>query len=72
MSRKKVGGSQASSLTRHYKRNIHDQFLSVQITAARHAIKIACRAFVAAVGNTCSHILVLVGDRACKSGNTVS
>jgi hypothetical protein len=43
----------------------------VQITAARHAVKIDCGVSVADVGNTCCVILVMVGDRARKSGNTV-
>jgi hypothetical protein len=65
-------GIQASIPTRHYKCNTQYPFLSVQIRAVRHAIKIDCGVVVDAVGNTCSHILVMVGDRACKSGNTVS
>ena len=46
--------------------------LSLQITATRHAIKTDCGVGVTAVGYTCCCILVMVGDPACKSGNTVS
>ena len=46
--------------------------LSVQITAARHVFKTGCGVGVAAVGNTCSDILVVVGDPTSKSGQTVS
>ena len=35
----------------------------MQITAARHAVKPNCGVGVAAVGNTCRHILVVVGDQ---------
>ena len=52
--------------------NIQFQFLCVQITAARHAIKTDCDVGVTAVGNTCSDILVMVGDPAFKSGSTMS
>jgi len=45
---------------------------AVQITAARRAIKTDCGVGVAAVGITWSCILVMVGDRAGKSGNTLS
>ena len=44
----------------------------MQITAARYEIKTDFGVGVAAVGYTCPYILVMVGDRACKSGNTVS
>jgi len=44
----------------------------VQITEAHHAIKIDCGVGVAAVGNTGCDILVMVGDPASKSGQTVS
>jgi len=40
----------------------------VQITAARHAIETDCGVGVAAVGNTCCDILVVVGDPANKTG----
>ncbi len=52
--------------------NIQYQFLSVQITAARHAIKTDCGVGVTAFCNTCCDILVMVGDPACKSGSPVS
>jgi len=44
----------------------------VQITAAGHAIQTVCGAVDAAVGNTCCDILVMAGETASKSGNTVS
>jgi hypothetical protein len=50
---------------------IFNIILSLQITASRHAIKTDRGVFVAAVSNTCSYILVMVGDRACNDGNTV-
>jgi hypothetical protein len=46
--------------------------LSLQITASRHAIKSNGGVGVAAVGISFSDILVMVGDPASKSGNTVS
>ena len=46
--------------------------LSAQITAAQHAIKTDCGVGVAAVGNTCCDILVMVGDPASEIGNTLS
>jgi hypothetical protein len=46
--------------------------LSLQITATRHVFNTDCGVGVTAVGNTCSDILVVVGDRACKGGNTLS
>ena len=52
--------------------NVQLQFLSVQITAARHAIKTDCGVGVAAGGYTCCDILVIVADPAIKSSNTVS
>ena len=48
------------------------QFLSVQITAARHAIKTGCGVGVAAVGYTCCDVLVMVADPAIKISNTLS
>jgi hypothetical protein len=36
--------------------------VSVQITTVRNAIKTDCGVGVAAVGNTCFHILDMVGD----------
>jgi len=44
----------------------------VQITAARHVIKTDCGVGVAAVGNSCRDVLVMVDDPASKSGITVS
>jgi hypothetical protein len=44
----------------------------VQITAAYHAIKTDYGVGVPAVVNTYCDILVMVGDRASKSGNTMS
>ena len=44
----------------------------MQITTARHAVKTDCGIGVADVGNTCFHILVMVGDTSSKNGNTVS
>jgi hypothetical protein len=44
----------------------------VQVTESRHAIKTNCGVGVAAVGITFCDILVVVGDPAGKSGNTVS
>jgi len=44
----------------------------VQITAARHVIKTYCGVGVAAGGNSCSDILVMVDDPASKSGDAVS
>jgi len=44
----------------------------VQITAAGHAMKTDCGVGVTAGGNTCCDILVMVGDLASRSGNTVS
>jgi len=46
--------------------------LSVQITAAGHAIETDCGVGVAAVGNSCRDILVMFDDPASKSDNTVS
>ena len=46
--------------------------LSVQIATTFHAIKTDCGVGVTAVGYTCSDVLVIFGDRACKSGNIVS
>jgi len=46
--------------------------LSLQITATHHDIKTDCGVGVTAVGYTWCCILFMVGDRACKSGNTVS
>lgn len=43
-----------------------------KITVARHAIETDCGVGVSAVVNTCRCILVMIGDRACKSGNTLS
>ena len=53
--------------------NVQIPFLSlpVQVTGARHAIKTDCGVGVAAVGNTCYYILVMVGDPTNKCGNTV-
>ena len=45
---------------------------SVQITAARHAVKTDRGVGVAAAGNTGYVILVMVGDLANNSGSTVS
>jgi len=44
----------------------------VQITAARHAIQTDCGDGDAAVGSICCDILIMAGDTASKSGNTVS
>jgi len=46
--------------------------LSVQITAYRHAIKTDRGVGVAAVGNTCYDILVMVANPTNKCGSTVS
>ena len=48
------------------------QFLSVQITAARHAIKTDCGVGVSAGGYTYCDILVIVADPANNSNNTLS
>jgi hypothetical protein len=60
------------SQNKHSNIQYHSLSLSLQITAARHAIKTDRGVSVAAVSNTCSYILVMVGDRACNDGNTVS
>jgi len=52
--------------------NVQLQFLSLKVTAARHAIKTNCGVGVAAVGYSCCDILVMVGDPANKIGSTVS
>jgi hypothetical protein len=44
----------------------------VQITATRHAIKTDFGVGVAAGGNTCCDILVMVGDPASKNYQIVS
>jgi hypothetical protein len=46
--------------------------VSTQITATRHAIKTDCGVGVAAGGNTCSDILVMVGCPVRKTVNNVS
>jgi hypothetical protein len=44
----------------------------VQITTARHAVKMDCGIGVADADNTCYDILDMVDDPANKSGNSVS
>jgi hypothetical protein len=67
-----AGFEPANSGTRSQHANLLTAvILSVQITAARHAIKTDCRVGVGAVGNTCCDFLLMVGDPASKSDNTV-
>ena len=52
--------------------NAQLHFLSVQITAARHAVKTDCGVGVTAVGYTGCDILAIVDDPVSKSDSTVS
>ena len=50
--------------------NVQLHFLSVQITAARHAVKTDCAVGVTAVGYTVCDILAIVDDPVSKSDDS--